>query len=80
MLVGPAAAATRRGRGEARRTADRRSIAACITDLTRRMSGGDHDALVVVIVPGTGVAKHRCTQQKALSMCGQPPIRTAVWS
>lgn len=55
-------------------------IAAYITDLTRRMSGGDHDALVVVLVPGYRCGEASLVLSKALSMCGQPPIRMAVWS
>ena len=57
-----------------------RQIADYIADLTRRVSGGDRDALVVVLVPAYRCGEAALVLNKALSMCGQPPIRTAVWS
>jgi hypothetical protein len=53
-------------------------IADHIPDLIRRASG--HDALIVVLVPTYRCGEASLVLGEALSMCGQPPIRTAVWS
>jgi hypothetical protein len=55
-------------------------IADYIADLTRRVSGGDRDVLVVILVPPYRRGEAALVLDQALSMCGQPPIRTAVWS
>jgi hypothetical protein len=53
-------------------------IADYIPDLIRRGSG--HDALMVVLVPAYRRGEASLVLGEAVSMCGQPPIRTAVWS
>jgi hypothetical protein len=55
-------------------------IADYIADLTRRVSGGDRDVLVVILVPAYRCGEAALVLDQALSMCGQPPIRKAVWS
>jgi hypothetical protein len=55
-------------------------IADYIADLTRRVSGGDRDVLVVVLVPLYRCGEAALVLDEALSMCGHPPIRAAVWS
>jgi hypothetical protein len=46
--------------------------------LIRRASG--NDAIMVALVPAYRRGEASLVLDKALSMCGQPPIRTAVWS
>jgi hypothetical protein len=53
-------------------------VAGYIADLTRRVSGGDCEVLVVVLVPAYRCGEAALVLDQALSMCGQPPIRTAV--
>jgi len=53
-------------------------IADYIPDLIRRASG--HDALMVVLVPTYRRGEASRVLDEALSICGQPPVRAAVWS
>jgi hypothetical protein len=53
-------------------------IADYIPDLIRRASG--NDALMVALVPAYRRGEASLALDEALSMCGRPPIRTAVWS
>jgi hypothetical protein len=53
-------------------------IADYIPDLIRRAGG--HEALMVVLVPTYRHGEASLVLGEALSICGQPPVRTAVWS
>ena len=55
-------------------------IADYIAGLTRRITGGDHGALMAVLVPTYRRGEASRVLGEALSICGQPSIHTAVWS